>query len=106
MPRVLEPSVLVENRAHVTPGDALDADTVHSPHGGEALHQRAHAGLGHFVRRLRLRVVDAVCRDTRHEDHAAPLVPRAIMCRATAVATTAASSVASTPRNPTTAPGN
>lgn len=72
----LEGGHAVQGRVHVARGDAVDADVVLGPLGGERLAELDHAGLGRVVARLLLRVVDDAAAHRRHEDDAAGLLRR------------------------------
>lgn len=70
----LEGGDAVERRVHVAGGDAVDADAVLGPLGGERLAQLHHARLGGVVAALLLRVVDDGPAHAGHEDDGAGLV--------------------------------
>lgn len=60
LPRVREPRALVQNGVHVARGDAVDADAVDGPLGGQAAGEVQKRGFGDVVGGLGLWVVDAV----------------------------------------------
>lgn len=70
----LEGGDAVEGGVHVARGDAVDADIVLGPLGGEGLAELDDTGLGGIVARLLLRVVDDAAAHGRHQDDGARLL--------------------------------